>query len=517
MGKVRSDSVPGFYFPRGTFPDPEGNCPIPRGEVQYPVSENICFSDQRSTSCSTFSTAVGVSELNSGNHTIGTTPHQTPSVVSQGILGSSVPTLGCYDSHFSSFTPSFALVDSDRSRGIGCSSNHTSTYLNPVHGCIMPGLGSLPRGQVCSRDLVSFSSVGPHKSAKNEGSSVSFVTFQSGPRVQVSGNCNRQHHSSGLPTETRRHSVCIPVSSLQRDSATVRLPVHQTVCSSHSGQTEHSSGHVVEVSDLSEHRMGTSPVCISLNHSHMVQTKDSAVRETIFDTCLNNKFPTDMSPIPDPKAYAVDAMSHSWTGMLAYAFPLLCLVPKILLKIRSEVGDCKIILIAPAWNNQSWFPDLLDLSCSLPLALPSRAVVFSQNRRLFHPNPEKLALHAWMLSGKTSIREYFHAKLPRESLEQSGSPLGQFMTQNGQSSVLGCVSRKIDRFTVTAQQLDVFFIYLFEEKGYSSSTIKGYRSAISRTIARVVRILARMNFFPSSLESFILKGLGLNFLFHNGI
>ena len=100
-GKVRSDSVSGFHFPRGTFPYPEGNCPTPRGEVQYPVSENICFSDQRSTSCSTFSTTVGVSEFNSGNRPIGTTPHQTPSVVSQGILGSSVPTLGCYDSHSS--------------------------------------------------------------------------------------------------------------------------------------------------------------------------------------------------------------------------------------------------------------------------------------------------------------------------------------------------------------------------------------------------------------------------------
>ena len=158
----------------------------------------------------------------------------------------------------------------------------------------------------------------------------------------------------------------------------------------------------------------------------------------LFATCLNNKLPTYMSPIPDPKAYAVDAMSHSWAGMLAYAFPPLCLLSKILLKIRSEVGDCKIILIAPAWSNQSWFPDLLDLSCSLPLSLPARADLLSQNRRrLFHPNPEKLALHAWMLSGKTSLREDFRAKLPRESLVQSGSPLGQFMTLNGQSSVLG--------------------------------------------------------------------------------
>jgi hypothetical protein len=29
---------------------------------------------------------------------------------------------------------------------------------------------------------------------------------------------------------------------------------------------------------------------------------------------------TFVSPVPDPRAYAVDAMSLSWEGMFAYAF-----------------------------------------------------------------------------------------------------------------------------------------------------------------------------------------------------
>ena len=108
----KSDLTPSqdFIFLGEHFLTLKGIVQPPRGEVQFPVSENICFSDQRSTSFSTISTIVWVSELNSGSHPIGTTPHQTPSVVSQGILGSSVPTLGCYDSHSSLFTSSFALV-----------------------------------------------------------------------------------------------------------------------------------------------------------------------------------------------------------------------------------------------------------------------------------------------------------------------------------------------------------------------------------------------------------------------
>ena len=479
MGKVRSDSVPGFHFPRGTFPYPEGNCPTPRGEVQYPVSENICFSDQRSTSCSTFSTTVGVSEFNSGNRPIGTTPHQTPSVVSQGILGSSVPTLGCYDSHSSSFTPSFALVDSERSRVIGCSSHPTSTYLNPVHGCIMSGLGSLPRGQVCSRDLVSFTSVGPHQSTRNEGSSVSLTTFQSGPQVQVSVNCNRQHHSSGLPTETRRHSVCIPVSSLQRDSASVRFPVYQAVCSSHSGQTEHSSGHVVEVSDSSEHRMGTSPVCISQNHTHVVQTDDRP---------LCDLFEQQAANIHVPHSGPEGLRSGRNVSLVGRDASLR--IPSPLSSFQNSAQDS---FRSRGLQDHSYCSSLeqsVVVSRSSGLILQPPSISSSKSR----PSLSKQKKVVSSKSGETSSTRL---DAVRKNLSQRGfsgkaakriscavrESTGAVYDSKWSIFCTWCVSRKIDPFTVTAQQLADFFIYLFEEKGYSPSTIKGYRSAISRTIA----------------------------------
>ncbi|CAG2193457.1 unnamed protein product [Mytilus edulis] len=101
----------------------------------------------------------------------------------------------------------------------------------------------------------------------------------------------------------------------------------------------------------------------------------------LFATSLNYKVQVFMSPVPDPKAYAVDCMSVPWDGMFAYAFP------------------------------------------------PFR-----------------------------------------------------FLSEDLSRASSWCSEKEIDPFQISVQQLADFLIHLFEEKGLSPSTIKGYRSAISRTI-----------------------------------
>ena len=71
----------------------------------------------------------------------------------------------------------------------------------------------------------------------------------------------------------------------------------------------------------------------------------------LFATSLNHKLYTFVSPVPDPLAYAVDAMSISWKGMFAYAFPSFRFLSQVLQKVVREY--CKIILIAPAWPKTS--------------------------------------------------------------------------------------------------------------------------------------------------------------------
>ena len=67
----------------------------------------------------------------------------------------------------------------------------------------------------------------------------------------------------------------------------------------------------------------------------------------LFATSLNFKVTTFVSPVPDPRAYAVDAMSLSWEGMFDYVFPPFRFLAPVLHKITGE--KCRIIVIAPAW------------------------------------------------------------------------------------------------------------------------------------------------------------------------
>ena len=80
----------------------------------------------------------------------------------------------------------------------------------------------------------------------------------------------------------------------------------------------------------------------------------------LFATSLNKKLPTYVSSIPDPQAWAVDALNIPWENLVAYAFPPTALLPKVVQKLQSQM--CRMILIAPGWPTKPWFSDLVDVS-----------------------------------------------------------------------------------------------------------------------------------------------------------
>ena len=56
----------------------------------------------------------------------------------------------------------------------------------------------------------------------------------------------------------------------------------------------------------------------------------------LFATRLNNRLPVFVSPVPDPLAESVDALTLDWTGLDAYAFPPPVLLNAVLRKIHLE-------------------------------------------------------------------------------------------------------------------------------------------------------------------------------------
>ena len=91
----------------------------------------------------------------------------------------------------------------------------------------------------------------------------------------------------------------------------------------------------------------------------------------LFATRYNHQLPIYVSPVPDGEAWGVDALSLSWQGLLAYAFPPTAILMKVLNKVYTS--ESVVILVAPYWPKQSWFPLLLDLLVDFPVKLPDRA------------------------------------------------------------------------------------------------------------------------------------------------
>jgi hypothetical protein len=135
----------------------------------------------------------------------------------------------------------------------------------------------------------------------------------------------------------------------------------------------------------------------------------------LFATARNKQLPIYCTRSNDQDAYAIDALSIDWTGMTAYAFPPVSLLPRVVEKIARE--DCRILLVAPFWPKHLWFRPLVDLMSGPPLLLPQykdllRVVDKNGVPRSVELPLEHLQLTVWRLSGNAAERTAFRNELP---------------------------------------------------------------------------------------------------------
>ena len=150
----------------------------------------------------------------------------------------------------------------------------------------------------------------------------------------------------------------------------------------------------------------------------------------LFATHLNHKLPLYVSPIPDPRAWDIDALNIDWTNLTAYAYPPTALLHKVIQKIKQ--CHCLIIVIAPGWPGMPWFWDLVQLSTEIPLQLPVSTTLLKQSHKyVFHNNPQQLNLHAWCLGADNSKNKASLWRWQRELLPLSGHQQGPSTSQSG--------------------------------------------------------------------------------------
>ena len=154
----------------------------------------------------------------------------------------------------------------------------------------------------------------------------------------------------------------------------------------------------------------------------------------LFATRHNTQLPKFVSPVPDQRALAVDALSLRWQGMWAYAYPPPPLLVQVLTKVLEDGAE--MILIAPLWPAQPWFPRLLDLLSDWPRVLPLRPDLLSQGST--QSWGEQYHLHAWRLSPPTSENaQAFQRKLRRSLLLPRVPPQREHMMGDGPGGLIG--------------------------------------------------------------------------------
>ena len=164
----------------------------------------------------------------------------------------------------------------------------------------------------------------------------------------------------------------------------------------------------------------------------------------LFATRFNHRLPLYVSPVQDYKALAIDALSMDWNHLHAYAFPPFILIPAVLEKIRQH--QCRIVLIAPFWPQQQWFSELLLLLVSAPIRLPLIPRLLTQSKgRFVHQNLPILDLHAWELSNNQSEIRNFHKTLQILSPDQEEHLHKKSTMQNGPSSLIGVIQKRLIR------------------------------------------------------------------------
>ena len=119
----------------------------------------------------------------------------------------------------------------------------------------------------------------------------------------------------------------------------------------------------------------------------------------MFASRLNAKLKKYVSFYPDHEAFAVDAFSMNWDKKVLYMFPPFSVIPRILQKIQMDQAE--VVLVAPIWKTQTWWPHLLKLLCQDWCIIPSAHKVLNLHHKPEKRHPLKhLQLGFFRISGK---------------------------------------------------------------------------------------------------------------------
>ena len=177
----------------------------------------------------------------------------------------------------------------------------------------------------------------------------------------------------------------------------------------------HLPGHLNTVADT-ESRMIRDRWDWQLNPSifQRISQKWGPFAVDLFASRLTHQLPAYFSWRPDPQAAATDAFLQVWPSQISYANPPWGLILRVLSEISHQQAE--VVIVAPVWKSQSWYPVLLSLLFDFPHLITSPPDQLLSQESLLPPfQPQEVQLAVWPTSGISVKQKSFQNKLQNSS------------------------------------------------------------------------------------------------------
>ena len=218
----------------------------------------------------------------------------------------------------------------------------------------------------------------------------------------------------------------------------------------------------------------------------------------LFATRFNNKLPQFVSPVPDPQAWAVDALSLSWEDLDPYAFPPAAILGKVVEKLQDYPCN-RIILIAqhalvlgPGSNVK---PDpTLSAQHTKPCV---SAVQPGPSQEPVESEPTCLAPRASAIK-EQGFSEAVAARIEAPQRRSTRSVYEAKWT----IFTKWCLSNQVDFRAPPLKAIADFLLHLFQDKKLQPGSIDGYRSAIADKLGNSTINVSKDENLTRLLDSF---------------
>ena len=292
-----------------------------------------------------------------------------------------------------------------------------------------------------------------------------------------SASCDGQLNSGSLHQQTRRNSaeMCAPLWKMM----TWCHHYHITL------KARHIPGCLNVMADLlsRSNQVQSTEWSLHLQVFKQICQKWFTPHVDLFATHLNHKLSLYVSPIPDPKAWDIDALNINWTNLTAYAYHPTALLHKVIQKIKQ--CHCLIIVIAPGWPGMPWFWDLVQLSTEIPLQLSVSMTLLKQSHKyVFHNNPRLVSRSGQLQEQGFSVEVAERIAAPQRSSTRTIYKSKWALFEKW------CRENSVDFSTPSVKQISDFFMYLYQDLNRRPSTIDGYRTAIVDTFGPTAHHIA---------------------------